>query len=314
MSFRQIPEIDSFFPKSQIAENDSVMFFYRRPSRKTTNYSTKRSERSYMQKIVVRDTFFHNKNSVSVDIAKARESFLMRKKLRTISQDANNPNFQKLKTKKSKVLSKTLLIEKKSTIIRKEKDSTFLSAKPKPLELNLNVFPNWLTERLDFQTSLQTSESPIDISKVASIFPAYYRSDTEKEALFNWVNSTKFFSKIPSSITKEICDRLTRHDFEIGDQVIKKGEIGDCCYIIYKGKAGIFFDSEIPNSVICAGEVIGEHALDTEKPRSADVKCLEHLITFKLKKIDYDGILINFKKLEKHETTKFLMSVDVFKP
>ena len=178
MSFRQIPEIDSFFPKSQIAENDSVMFFYRRPSRKTTNYSTKRSERSYMQKIVVRDTFFHNKNSVSVDIAKARESFLMRKKLRTISQDANNPNFQKLKTKKSKVLSKTLLIEKKSTIIRKEKDSTFLSAKPKPLELNLNVFPNWLTERLDFQTSLQTSESPIDISKVASIFPAYYRSDT----------------------------------------------------------------------------------------------------------------------------------------
>ena len=93
---------------------------------------------------------------------------------------------------------------------------------------------------------------------------------------------------------------------------MKKGEIGDCCFIVHSGKAGICLEHGLINSVINAGEVIGEHALDTEKPRSADVICLETLIAFKLTKIDYDSILINFKKLEKHENTKFLMKIPYF--
>lgn len=175
-----------------------------------------------------------------------------------------------------------------------------------------NVFPEWLLSRDDFRAAVRPSNNVIDISKVVSIFPAYFRSDAEKEALYNWVYSVSFFSIVPNTIIKEICDRLTRHDFQVRDFVMKKGEIGDCCFIIFQGKAGICLENDIVNSVVVSGDVLGEHALDTEKPRSANVICIEPLIMFRLKKIDYDSILINFKKLEKHEKTKFLMGIQFF--
>ena len=174
------------------------------------------------------------------------------------------------------------------------------------------VFPSWLIDRQDFQATRAPSHSVADIPKVVSIFPAYFRSDVEKEALFNWVHTVKFFSMIPNTIIKDICDRLTRHDYEKGSYIINKGDIGDCCFIIFQGKVGIILDHDNINSVTGPGEVLGEHALDTEKPRSADARCLESVIAFKLKKIDYDSILISFKKLEKHENTKFLMGAKFF--
>jgi Cyclic nucleotide-binding domain. len=61
-----------------------------------------------------------------------------------------------------------------------------------------------------------------------------------------------------------------------------------------------------------AGDVIGETAMDTEKPRIADVIAEESLVLLRLKKIDYKSILANLKRLEKYENSKFLMTIEFF--
>lgn len=84
-------------------------------------------------------------------------------------------------------------------------------------------------------------------------------------------------------------------------------------FIIFSGEVGIYLSKDT-QKIGSRGrkEVFGETALDTNMPRSAYVKAEDFTITFILKKADYERILLNIKKLEKHETTKFLMSINIF--
>ena len=106
---------------------------------------------------------------------------------------------------------------------------------------------------------------------------------------------------------------MIRVVFNKGDVVIRKGEEGDCIYIIFSGKAELYLEPDVVHTVIGSKAVIGDHSLDTLKPRTATIVAIEELVTFKLTKLDYDTILLNTKKLEKHKNTNLLMSIYFFR-
>lgn len=50
---------------------------------------------------------------------------------------------------------------------------------------------------------------------------------------------------------------------------MKKGDDGDCMYVIIKGEVGIYIDPEIKNCIVVLNEnkVFGERALETDDKR-----------------------------------------------
>ena len=171
------------------------------------------------------------------------------------------------------------------------------------------VLPEWLNERPDFQSLMKhlndSSLSPSDINSGV-------KSDYEKEILFDWLVTVKFFSKLPRQIVKEVCEKLTKVEFEKGDVIIRKGDTAECMFLVHKGKADVFIDDGIVHAFVLPNDVVGEHALDTQRHRSATVVCTEAMVAMKLTKFDYDCIILNNKKAEKSKTCSLLASIPYF--
>lgn len=176
-----------------------------------------------------------------------------------------------------------------------------------------NFLPDWLAERPDYQAifkkNLAVDGNISDICATA----LNNRTEDEKLMFIKWLSSARFFNKLATRVVKDTCDKLIRVIFKENDVIIKKGDTGDCLYIIYSGKAKIQLEPENIHDIIGPKSVIGEHALDTNKKRTASVIAIEPIIAFKLTKMDYDQILLNVKKLEKYKSSKLLMSIPFFR-
>jgi len=181
-----------------------------------------------------------------------------------------------------------------------------------PLLTFKKIIPEWLLSRSDFYATYMKMKQQVglDLGEVCSSAPSD-RTEDEKEALIKWVSNTRFFSSIPKVIVQETCDKFSVLEFSPGTQIIKKDDIADCMYLIYFGMVGIYVDG-IRIGQRSQGESLGETALDNIKLRSADAFSETNVVLFKLKKIDYEHIILNLKKLEKHEYTKFIMTIPFF--
>ncbi|MBF0187731.1 MAG: cyclic nucleotide-binding domain-containing protein [Magnetococcales bacterium] len=70
-----------------------------------------------------------------------------------------------------------------------------------------------------------------------------------------------------------ILPMVTVMEFEKGDRIINKGSIGDTIFILFAGKISVEFEENGTKSSIelKKGSVVGEMALVSNEPRSADV-------------------------------------------
>ena len=65
--------------------------------------------------------------------------------------------------------------------------------------------------------------------------------------------------------------------YQNGERIVSQGEVGDSMFVIQAGRVQVFMEeggSEIPLSVLEAGEVFGEMALFSREPRAATVRAL----------------------------------------
>ncbi|CAG9333700.1 unnamed protein product [Blepharisma stoltei] len=176
-----------------------------------------------------------------------------------------------------------------------------------------SCYPNWLVARNDFQSAYRkmSDYKNSDLEHIVSLHPSQ-RADDEKAALQAWISSTKFFGKLPKSVVYETCDKLFKENYQEGEWIFHKGDEADSMFIIFSGKVGIYLEDGSNIGIKSTKDAIGETALDTEMPRSAGVKAEEPTVIFKLKKTDYDSVILGIKKLEKHDNTKFLLSIRYF--
>jgi cAMP-dependent protein kinase regulator len=177
---------------------------------------------------------------------------------------------------------------------------------------NPENLPNWLVQRVDFkEVVFNLNQNKI---YVPSIFEEHVNSRTseQKKVLIEWIRSLKFFSKISYKVIQDVCDKLKKEEVPSGTEIIRKGDRGDCIFIIFSGTADIFLEPGVLHCKVAEKEVIGEQALDNAKPRNATVVATTDMILFKLDKFDYDTILLNIKKQEKSENLKFLEKIEFF--
>jgi len=60
-----------------------------------------------------------------------------------------------------------------------------------------------------------------------------------------------------------------------GERIVTQGEVGDCMYVIQKGKVEVFIENQNCETVLAvlkSGTVFGEMALFTKETRSASVR------------------------------------------
>ena len=96
-----------------------------------------------------------------------------------------------------------------------------------------------------------------------------------------------FFEAFEKDILQVLLERLLVEVYEVGDKIIRKGEIGDRMFIIFEGEVGVYLTPEVRIATLGKNKIFGERALQMQEERNADVICEKKAIIFTLLKNDY---------------------------
>jgi signal-transduction protein with cAMP-binding, CBS, and nucleotidyltransferase domain len=177
--------------------------------------------------------------------------------------------------------------------------------------------PDWLTSNKEFIASYKKMKHQVDINLAEVCQKSYIsRSSDEKKALFQWTKSKSYFSDVSKEIVKRVCDKFSCMNYKAGETskiylVINEGDEPNWMYMIYEGTVGIYIKGQKVNHR-ASGEPLGENALVNESLRTADAIAETNVTVFKLKRADYEGIILTLKKKEKKTYSALLKSMPIF--
>lgn len=115
--------------------------------------------------------------------------------------------------------------------------------------------------------------------------------DEDADWMLTLLKSNLFY-KVPPMNIREILNKFQPVVMTNGDTVLRQGEVGDCCYIIKEGLAGVYQfrnERDVPELVneIGAGRCFGEDALVHDTVRNATIKMHSNGVLMKLDKKDF---------------------------
>ena len=81
------------------------------------------------------------------------------------------------------------------------------------------------------------------------------------------------FAALPAALLREVFNHLEERHYAAGDALIRQGDRGDGLFVLLSGSARATLRAETEHLLACfqRGDVIGEMALVTREPRTADV-------------------------------------------
>ncbi len=106
-------------------------------------------------------------------------------------------------------------------------------------------------------------------------------SSTKKEVAKKVLdNATRMsvFSQLPSEEIEEMIDRAELRHYRKGEYIIMEGDVGDSLFVIKEGKVRVVTSiggKNIELAELGPGDIVGEVALLTDRPRTASVIALE---------------------------------------
>ncbi len=112
---------------------------------------------------------------------------------------------------------------------------------------------------------------------------------TLEKVLF--LKSIQLFERVPSEEVAEAAPIAQEVRFEPGEIFIRKGEAGDCLYILVAGEVNVLIPNAPKPVVLKAGAVIGELAVLASRPRGADCQAATEVIALRIDKRDFWDLL-----------------------
>lgn len=104
------------------------------------------------------------------------------------------------------------------------------------------------------------------------------------------LKNTQLFAETPENVLTSIVPIMKEISFHEGKTIFKKGEIGNCMYIIYAGEIGIY-DHETLLATFTKGDVFGELALLDAEPRSASAIVESDVLLFRIDQEDFFDLM-----------------------
>jgi serine phosphatase RsbU (regulator of sigma subunit) len=112
------------------------------------------------------------------------------------------------------------------------------------------------------------------------------------------LKTVDIFSKSKDALIEIIADALIELYVLAGRSVITKGDLGNCMYILYKGRVKVH-DGEHTIVELGEGSIFGEFSLLDSEPRSASVSTLTEAVLFRLDQDVFYTIIDEYPEVTK---------------
>ena len=123
----------------------------------------------------------------------------------------------------------------------------------------IKIFPDWLMEKPDFKSMLETTEDysiQFAVSKAA-------KTDSDIRIISDYLRTLEFFKSMPKFQLNAVSDLTKLKHFVKGETIVKQGEPATEMYVILNGVVDIIINGEIVNDVP-AGNIVGESVMKAE--------------------------------------------------
>lgn len=111
-----------------------------------------------------------------------------------------------------------------------------------------------------------------------------------------------FLSSLPEDEIKQITERLKAQSFLHGQKVVEEGGFGDSIFVIISGEAKVvahILGNEIELATLSVGDVFGEVAFLTGRPRTASVIATDELRVMEFNRLILEEILEKYPEILK---------------
>ena len=115
---------------------------------------------------------------------------------------------------------------------------------------------------------------------------------------FSLLKKTAIFRRTSDKDLSDVAEILKEVTLKAGDQLFKKGDVGECMYIINSGTIRIH-DGDYIFAVLDENEVFGELSLLDSEPRSASATSESDCVLLKLEQQPFYEILLRDQEVLK---------------
>lgn len=110
------------------------------------------------------------------------------------------------------------------------------------------------------------------------------------------------FSILAEEQLDALMSKMEMRVFPMGENIVHQGEMGDCAYLIFSGKARVLQPNSEGKMVTLAtlgsGDLFGERTIITQEPRIATVRASEDVAAFRISYDDFARLLTDSPELQ----------------
>jgi hypothetical protein len=115
------------------------------------------------------------------------------------------------------------------------------------------------------------------------------------------IQKVPLFAEASDSFVRELVSGLRPVIFTPGDEIIRRGELGEEMFFINRGKIQVLGpDGRNVVAVLSDGQFFGELALLSSRPRNATLRALDYCELYSLDKKTFDRVLEAFPEFREH--------------
>jgi ATP/ADP translocase len=104
------------------------------------------------------------------------------------------------------------------------------------------------------------------------------------------LKNTPLFAQTPENVLSSIVPIMNEIQYKSGQEIFKKGDIGNCMYVVYSGEVGIY-DGDNQLVTFRKGDIFGELALLDAEPRSAGATAETDSMIFRIDQEDFADLM-----------------------
>ncbi|HEX7478163.1 MAG TPA: cyclic nucleotide-binding and patatin-like phospholipase domain-containing protein [Polyangiales bacterium] len=123
--------------------------------------------------------------------------------------------------------------------------------------------------------------------------------------LVNALAGNPLFAQLDTAALQELQRHVEVVALAAGETLVRKGDVGDCLYIVYSGQLGVYDPSDSDEGrllrVMGRGEYVGEIALLRDSPRTATLRAQDACVVLRLTRTGF------LRLLERHPGARTLM-------
>lgn len=122
------------------------------------------------------------------------------------------------------------------------------------------------------------------------------------------LKKVRIFSETSDEVLMEIAEIVTEKKFKRGQNIFKKGDVGDAMYIINQGSVRVHDGNHVLSRLV-QGQVFGEFALFDKESRSASITADESTSLFKLDQEDFYHVMAGKAEVTKGVLIKLIRRI-----